>query len=201
MGLIYDALQPRLLADGYEYLLFSLEVLTSFHPWIFPQLTFRALIHSAKTPSVSIHNGLQALSTGIEKLSSILHHGGINASTLTSNVLAFGILTLCFVLLRLSYRLHTRKTSASDWDPLLALVSCALLSILTNSDQGGQREPRDHRSIRANAIVNRSPRYARIASMQLVSHIGSTIPSHDSITANRLFTSRRHAMGLRPPQT
>lgn len=44
-------------------------------------------------------------------------------SVLTSNVLAFGIATLCLVSLRLSFRLCTRKTSASDWVLAVALVS------------------------------------------------------------------------------
>ncbi|CAD6593323.1 MAG: hypothetical protein ASARMPRED_007280 [Alectoria sarmentosa] len=44
-------------------------------------------------------------------------------SVLTSNVLAFGVATLCLVILRLSFRLRTRKTSASDWVLAVALVS------------------------------------------------------------------------------
>ena len=47
-------------------------------------------------------------------------------SILTSNVLAFGIATFCFVTLRISFRLYTRKTSTSDWVLAVALVSRAL---------------------------------------------------------------------------
>lgn len=42
---------------------------------------------------------------------------------MTSNVLAFGIITLCFVVLRMSFRLYTKKTSASDWILAVALIS------------------------------------------------------------------------------
>lgn len=44
-------------------------------------------------------------------------------SILTSNVLAFGIITFCVVILRTSFRLYTKKTSASDWVLVVALVS------------------------------------------------------------------------------
>lgn len=47
-------------------------------------------------------------------------------SILTSNVLAFGIITLCFVVLRMGFRLYTKKTSASDWILAVALVSRTL---------------------------------------------------------------------------
>ena len=45
---------------------------------------------------------------------------------LTFNVLIFGIVTLCFVTVRISFRLYTRKTSASDWLLAVALVSRSL---------------------------------------------------------------------------
>lgn len=44
-------------------------------------------------------------------------------SILTSTVLTFGIITLCFVTLRISFRLYSRKTSASDWVLAVALVN------------------------------------------------------------------------------
>lgn len=44
-------------------------------------------------------------------------------SILTSTVLTFGILTLYFVVLRISFRLYTSKTSASDWILAVALVN------------------------------------------------------------------------------
>ena len=45
---------------------------------------------------------------------------------LTINVLIFGIITLCFVAFRISFRLYTRKTSASDWFLAVALASLTL---------------------------------------------------------------------------
>ena len=60
-----------------------------------------------------------------------------NGSTLTSNILAFGIIALCFVLLRLSFRLYTRKTSASDWVLVVALVSRNPLSHLGRETMRG----------------------------------------------------------------
>ncbi|CAF9942423.1 hypothetical protein IMSHALPRED_003673 [Imshaugia aleurites] len=42
---------------------------------------------------------------------------------LTSNVLAFGITTFFVFALRISYRLYTKKTSASDWVLAVALLS------------------------------------------------------------------------------
>ena len=65
---------------------------------------------------------------------------GYNGSTLTSNVLAFGVLTLCFVVLRLSFRLYTRKTSASDWVLALALVS--LILFFTSSEEQAREDSR-----------------------------------------------------------
>ena len=59
-----------------------------------------------------------------------------NGSTLTSNILAFGIITLLIVVLRLSFRLHTRKTSASDWVLLVALVILTLL--FTSSERSAK---------------------------------------------------------------
>lgn len=47
-------------------------------------------------------------------------------SVLTSNILAFGIAAFCLVSLRTSFRLYTRKSSASDWVLVVALVSGAL---------------------------------------------------------------------------
>ena len=44
-------------------------------------------------------------------------------SVLTSNVLAFGIITFGFATLRITYRVYTKKTSASDWLLAAALVS------------------------------------------------------------------------------
>ena len=44
-------------------------------------------------------------------------------SILTSTVLTFGIITLCFVVLRISFRLYTRKISTSDWVLAVALVN------------------------------------------------------------------------------
>ena len=50
------------------------------------------------------------------------YHG----SVLTSNTLAFGILAFCFVCLRVGFRIHIKKTSASDWVLVIAMVSCSL---------------------------------------------------------------------------
>lgn len=47
-------------------------------------------------------------------------------SVLTSNILAFGIAAFFLVSLRTSFRLYTRKSSASDWVLVVALVSGAL---------------------------------------------------------------------------
>ncbi|KAL9592818.1 MAG: hypothetical protein Q9179_006338 [Wetmoreana sp. 5 TL-2023] len=44
-------------------------------------------------------------------------------SILTSNVLVFGIAALCFVVLRITFRVYTRKTSASDCFLAIAMVS------------------------------------------------------------------------------
>ena len=62
-----------------------------------------------------------------------------NGSTLTSNILAFGIIALCFVLLRLSFRLYIRKTSASDWVLVVALVSRTPLARLNRETREGTR--------------------------------------------------------------
>ena len=45
-------------------------------------------------------------------------------SVLTSNTLAFGLLAFCFVCFRVGFRIYIRKTSASDWILVIALVSC-----------------------------------------------------------------------------
>ena len=55
-------------------------------------------------------------------------------STLTGNVLAFGLVTLCFVTFRISYRFHTKKLSTSDWFLLFALV-CHDLSLSISSGE------------------------------------------------------------------
>lgn len=43
-------------------------------------------------------------------------------SALTVNILVFGIIAFCFVSLRTSFRLYTRKASTSDWLLVVALV-------------------------------------------------------------------------------
>lgn len=58
-------------------------------------------------------------------------------SVLTSNILAFGIAAFCFVSLRTSFRLYTRKISASDWVLVMALVSSVLP--LTSVKESTQR--------------------------------------------------------------
>lgn len=58
-------------------------------------------------------------------------------SILTSNVLAFGIVTLCFVVLRIGFRIHTKKISASDWILAIALVSRTLPSASHREDMRG----------------------------------------------------------------
>ena len=59
-----------------------------------------------------------------------------NGSTLTSSTLAFGIIAPCFVVLRLSSRLYIRKTSASDWVLVVALVRRTPLSHLNKETEG-----------------------------------------------------------------
>ena len=51
---------------------------------------------------------------------------GDRSPVLTFNVLTFGIVTLCFATVRISFRLYNRKTSASDWLLAVALVSRSL---------------------------------------------------------------------------
>ena len=56
---------------------------------------------------------------------------------LTLNVLIFGIIAFCFVALRIGFRLHTRKTSTSDWFLAIALVRRTLPPISHKEDMQG----------------------------------------------------------------
>lgn len=89
-----------------------------------PRPTWPTLKLSAKTPSASYRQNCTGTRNRNQRNSPpFCMMEKYNGSILISNVLAFGIITLCFVVLRLSFRLHTRKTSASDWVLVLALIS------------------------------------------------------------------------------
>ena len=57
-------------------------------------------------------------------------------AVLTSNTLALGILAFCIVCLRVGFCLYIRKTSASDWVLVIALVSYSLPPSSTESIEG-----------------------------------------------------------------